>query len=195
MDVISANWMNVVGLAVGLIALIVSFCSFLVSLKAFRLSQKQDARKRPVLVPSILNGYLQFSETEKSRVYAFLLSISNPSDSNNALARAELHITYNTPTQALVIAQIPSSPTRGEAYAEFRDFSVLSTPTRLDAHQTLTGWMIFQVAEAILSGAVVDGYTIALFDSHQTQTNVEPIMVQEYVSDVIPPLRKNSAPQ
>lgn len=191
---ISANWMNVVGLAVGLIALIVSFCSFLVSLKAFRLSQKQDARRKPVLVPSILNGYLEFSETEKSRVYAFLLSISNPSDSDNALAKAELHITYKTPAQALVTAQIPSSPTRGEAYAELLDFSVLPTPTRLDAHQTLTGWIIFRVAEAILAGAVVEGYTIALFDSHQTQTNVEPIMVQEYVRDV-PPLRKNSTPQ
>jgi hypothetical protein len=195
MEVASANWINVAGLAIALIALTVSFCSFLVSLKAFRLSQKQEARKKPILVPSILNSYVQYLEIENARVYAFLLSISNPSDSNNALAKAELHITYETSAQALVTAQIPSSLTRGEAYAELQDFSLLSMPTRLDAHQTLTGWIVFRVVEEILSDAIVDGYKIALFDSHQTQTDVEPIMVQEYVRDVIPTIRENSAPQ
>jgi hypothetical protein len=195
MEVASANWINVAGLAIALIALTVSFCSFLVSLKAFRLSQKQEARKKPILVPSILNSYVQYLEIEKARVYAFLLSISNPSDSNNALAKAELHITYETSAQALVTAQIPSSLTIGEAYAELQDFSLLSMPTRLDAHQTLTGWIVFRVVEEILSDAIVDGYKVALFDSHQTQTDVEPIMIQEYVREVIPPVRENSAPQ
>lgn len=182
-------------IAIALIALLVSFGSFLVSFRAFRLSQRQDDRKKPSLIPSLVNGYVQFLGSEKARVYAFLLSISNASDSNNALARAELHITYKTAANIFVTAQIPSSQSRGDAYPELRDFSLLSTPARLDAHQTLTGWTIFRVSEAILKGAAVEGYTIALFDSHKIMTSVETIVIQEYIPEIVPPLRKNPAPQ
>lgn len=134
-------------------------------------------------------------KAKRFEVYAFLLSISNPSDSNNALAKVELHITYETPAHTFVTAQILSSQTRGDAFAELHNFQLLSAPARLDAHQTLTGWILFRVSDAILNGAVVDSYSIVLFDSHQIKTSVEPIMVQEYIRDTVPPLRENPAPQ
>jgi hypothetical protein len=189
------NWTNVTSVVIALAALLVSLCSFIVAFRAFRLAQKQDDRKRPSLVPSLLNGYVQFRETQKVRVYAFLLSVSNPSDSNNSLAKLELHISYRTPAQTLVTAQVPSSQSRGDAYAELPEFSSLSTPARLDAHQTLTGWAVFRVSEAILKDTIIERYSVALFDSHNIKTSVEPIMVQEYIRETVPPLWENPSPQ
>ena len=68
MDFSSANWTNVASLAIAFIALLASFGSFAVSFRAFRLSQRQDDRKKPALVPSFLNGYVWpapgFTDTE-----------------------------------------------------------------------------------------------------------------------------------
>lgn len=175
-------------LAIALLALLIAVLSFIVSYKAFQLAQKQDERKRPLLVPSLLGGYVHFRGDKKVRVYAFLLSISNPSDSNNALANIELHITYRMPAQVQVTTRLLSSSSRGDAFAKLSEFSILSTPARLDAHQTLTGWAVFHVSEGILKDATVEGYTVALFDSHGIKSSVEAIMVQEYKDEAIPPL-------
>ena len=155
------SWINIASLAVAVIALLLSFCSFIVSFRAFRLAQRQDNRRQPSLVSSLLNGYVQF--LEETRVYAFLLSISNISDSNNALAKIELHVGYERSTGTLVTAHIPASQSRGDALAKLSDFVTLPTPARLDAHQTLTGWVIFRVSEEILKDARIEGYSVVIF--------------------------------
>jgi hypothetical protein len=194
-DTNSKTWVDMASLAIPLLALSVSVLSLFVSYRAFRLSSKQEERKRPLLVPSLLNAYVQFCEEEKVRVYAFQLSISNPSDSNNAIANLDLQITYGTPAQAEVTVRLPSSPSRGKAFAALPKFHSLSPPVRLDAHQTVIGWATFLAPEAIIRNAKIEGYTVALFDSHGVEASVESIMVQEYVNEALPPLRKDPSPQ
>lgn len=195
MDQTSTNSINLISLMLAAIAVLISFGSLVVSFLAFRLSQRQDDRRRPSLVPSFLNGYVQFCDEDKVRLYAFLLSISNPSDSNNALARAELHVTYKTLSGQPVTVQIPSSQVVGNGFSELEDFRLVVMPARLDAHQTITGWILFRISESILSESEINCYSILLVDSHQIRTSVEPIMIQEYISGIVPSVRKNSAPR
>ena len=180
-------------LAVASTALLVSLSSFIVSFRAFRLAQRQDDRRRPSLVPSLLNGYVQFRK--EGRAYAFLLSISNTSDSNNAVAKIELHLTYKRSTGEPLTVQLPASHSREDAFIDLTEFTPLATPARLDAHQTLVGWSLFRVSKAILEDAKVEAYSVALFDSHDVKATVEPIMIQELISETVSPVREDSAPQ
>jgi hypothetical protein len=187
------NWMDFSNLLIAVVALAISLFSFVVASGALRLARKQDERRKLVLVPSLINGYFQFFREEHVHAYAFLLSISNPSDSDNALANVELEVEYTRSGQTKVTARLPSSLSRGGAFAKLPDFSLLPLPARIDAHQTLMGWALFLVPQAILQDATIEGYKIALFDSNGGQTFVVPIMVREHGDEVIPPLQKDSS--
>ncbi|MCP4316488.1 MAG: hypothetical protein GY789_10845 [Hyphomicrobiales bacterium] len=166
-------------LTIALGALLVSLLSFSVAFAAFRLAKRQDERKRPVLVPYLMNGYVQSSKDKKDRVYSFLLSINNPSDSDNALAAMELHITYKITTETQVTTRLRSSSSVEDVPMPPSEYRIISTPARVDAHQTLTGWSMFRAPAAILEGAAIESYKVALFDTHGIEASITPIMVQE----------------
>lgn len=175
-----------------MIAALVSIGSLLVSFKALRLAEQQDVRKRPVLVVSLLNAYVQFEERDKARNYAFLISISNRSDSDNAVAQLDLYITYKTLAQAVITARAPSEKITSGTFLELAASSLLTPPIRIDAHQTITGWATFRIAEPILRDATIEEYIVSAIDSHNITTSVGAIMVQEYTREAISPLRKDS---
>src|ERR1700761_2773400 len=78
---------------------IAGFCVSLVSLyltwQNRRLVLAQEMRRLPRLIPTLVHGYYH-NEDNLGRIYAFHLTVANPTDSNNAVATAELSITYLT---------------------------------------------------------------------------------------------------
>ena len=76
------------------------FCISLTSLyftwQNRRLSLAQENCRLPRLIPTLVHGYYQDRETDGGRVYAFHVTVTNPTDTNNALASTELSITYLT---------------------------------------------------------------------------------------------------
>jgi hypothetical protein len=185
------NWINVASVFIALFALIVSTFGFATSRKALRISQKQEQRKNPLLVPSLLNGYVQFRKN-KERVYGFLLSVSNPSDSNNAIARIDLHLTYLSPRHDRLTVQVPSSTARDDSFSRLSEFTMIAPPMELDAHHTIAGWCVFRVPEAALSRGVVESTVIVLVDSHGLKASLEPVLVQEYRDEAVPTLQSDA---
>jgi hypothetical protein len=81
-------WIGIASASAAWLALLLSVFNFRTSRKALQLSEKQEERRKPLLVPYLQQGYIWPGPRPNIRVYAFLLSISNRSDNNNAVAGA-----------------------------------------------------------------------------------------------------------
>ena len=55
----------------------------------------------------------------------------------------------------------------------------LIAPSKVAAHDTISGWCDFIVKPDIIGGHTIDGYQIVLTDSHQGAAAVEPLVVSE----------------
>jgi hypothetical protein len=156
-------------------AFIVSVGSFRVSSRALRLSEQQEQRKQPRLVPRLLDSHFE-SLSEGGRVYSFSLSVGNPTDSDNAIAQIEMHLRYLIDGDVSMTVKLP--PSVGVCVPK-NDHPRLITPFRIAAHDTASGWCDFILKPSFLSGRRIDGYQIVLTDSHQAETSVDALVVSE----------------
>jgi hypothetical protein len=166
------------------LALIISLINFIFSMKRER---RQEQRQKPLLIPYLQDGLVQRSSDHSSRIFAFLLSVSNRSDFNNAIADVEMRLTYAPSSGVQLTVKLVANAECGEAFAELAP-RALSIPARLDAHQTLSGWCFFRVEEAVLEGSKwIEKHVVTLVDSHGIEASIEPIIVREYGSEVPAP--------
>jgi hypothetical protein len=173
------DW-SVVSAVAACLALVVAVYSGFTSHRALGIAQRDENRRRPLLVLYLVNGYM--TRGEGSRFYAFLLSVSNPSDSDNSVARLDLRIDYRTPNGHLAAFEVPledpnTSPLGGEGRTS------LNRPCRVDSHQTTTGWAFFSVKEALLSDCEVEGYSLVATDTQGERASVETSLVTEILDE------------
>lgn len=176
LQISAKNWTDIVVAVMAVAAFIVSIGSFRVSSRALRLSEQQEQRKQPRLVPRLLDSHFENSP-EGGRVYSFSLSVANPTDSDNAIAQIEMHLRYLIEDAASMTVKLPLSvgicdPTEVGGCR-------LTTPSRVTAHDTISGWCDFVVKHGILRGRPIDGYQIVLTDSHQAETSVDALVVNK----------------
>ena len=167
------DWTDIVVAVMAVAAFIVAVGSFRVSSRALRLSEQQEQRKQPRLVPRLLESHCESME-DGGRFYSFSLSVGNPTDSDNAIAQIEMHLRYFIEGATSMMVKLPlcrRSPddSRGR----------LITPSRVAAHDTVSGWCEFLLKPDFLGGRTIDGYQIVLTDSHQAETSVEALVVSE----------------
>lgn len=160
------------------IAVIISYLSYRRSGRALRLAEQQEERRRPVLIPYLHKGYLR--RTEEDRIYMFLLSVSNPSDSNNAVARIDLRIEYRTASNFRAAVDVLTVMLDDQAFGG-ENHGFIEIPIRIEAHNTATGWVCFRVKKALLQDCSVDSYIILVTDSHGERGSIETALVQEFV--------------
>ena len=130
----------------------------------------------------LFDGYVRVAPAARGRVYSFLISVSNPSDSNNAIARLDLRINYRTAANFLAAVDIPLSSTDGES-SQFGAEKVFTVPLRIDAHQTVTGWAHFEVKEVILKNCVVDRYAVMATDSQGERSEIDCGIIKELANE------------
>ncbi len=174
------RWMP---LAAALAAWVAAFFAYLTarrSGRALRLAEQQEERRRPALVLYMHSGYLR--RKDEDRVYMFLLSVSNPSDIDNAIARLDLRIRYNTVSGFPATVDVPSVAQHSGMFPG-DDHAGLEIPVNLDAHKTVVGRVFFLLKRALLKGCRVDGYEVIATDSHQSQTSIEVALVQELLDE------------
>jgi hypothetical protein len=140
----------------------------------------QEARRRPILILYLQRAYLRRLDDE--RIYVFLLSVSNPTDSNNAVARFDLRIQYRTASNFLAAVDVPSVSQDDEMFRGDSS-SRLEMPIRVDAHHTVAGSLFFRMKEALLGECTVDTYAIVATDSHGERASIETALVQDIVHE------------
>jgi hypothetical protein len=169
------DWTDIVVAVMAVAAFIVAIGSFRMSSRALRLSERQEQRKQPRLVPRLLDSHFE-SLSEGGRAYSFSLSVANPTDSDNAIAQIEMHLRYLIDGDVSMTVKLP--PSVGISVPK-QDYPRLIAPSRIAAHDTASGWCDFVLKPGILNGHRIDGYQIVLTDSHQVETSVDALVVSE----------------
>lgn len=168
MDTIHENWPEIVTAIAAVIALVLSIFSIHYARASLSLAKEQDRRRLPKLTSGFLQGYYTADRTG-NRVYRIEISVSNPSDSDNALARAELRLTYRLQDGTEMTARLSQAGSDGQ----------LRLPMRIAAHEAVAGWCHFQVPPAIVAGNMIDQYVVELTDTHDQITSVTPLILSE----------------
>jgi hypothetical protein len=51
---------------------------------------------------------------------------------------------------------------------------------RIDAHQTVSGWLLFALDNDVIRNGTIDAHSLILEDTHGVPTETDPIMVREW---------------
>ncbi|RSC11989.1 hypothetical protein EFR00_07125 [Rhizobium sophoriradicis] len=146
-----------------------------------RLALKQDARKVPALTCYLSHG---FQKTDGSgRAFSLLVQVRNPSDTNNAIANAELAVRYLTKERVLMTLKLPANRDAAGSFVRGQD-DMLSLPVKVPAHEVVSGWLHFRAPVDLLSGMAIDGYELEITDTHEAKTTIAPNLMQEYRDEV-----------
>ena len=173
--------------SIAALALVVSFFSLLISwrsgkraARALSISESQEQRRQPRLGIYLVRGYRRRGANRQ--LFGFLVSVTNPTDSNNSIARAELQITYLLDHNVSVVGRVPHLEELGkDSLADATGVAnVHSLPARIDAHQTLSGWFLFALDDRVIGDGTVDSHRLILEDTHGISTDTGPIMVREW---------------
>lgn len=165
-------WTDIATAAAALAALLISLVSLHYSRKGLVLAEAQDRRRQPKLLPEYLSGHFSTDPVTGGRTYNLELAIRNPTDSDNAVARIELNLTYRLTDGTLIIARVAAANDRAQR-------PVLSVPQRVGAHETVAGWCAFAVDTGVIAGRQIEGYVVELNDSHGQLTSVTPLILSE----------------
>jgi hypothetical protein len=176
-------WVAAASLIVAIGSAIVSFFSFRNSTRAVAISERQEKRHSPRLQVYFANGYRRL--VSKRQLFGFLVSVSNPTDINNSIARAELQITNLLSDGSKTFFRIKHNPEVAQGMDNLKNDAahVFSLPARIDAHQTLSGWLLFVLDNEMVGNGTVDGHRLILEDTHGLATDTDPIMVRAWTDE------------
>ena len=143
-----------------------------------RLVLAQERRRLPRLKPALIDGYYRELKDGRGRTYAFRVTVTNPTDSNNAIAAADLSITYSTVDRVQMTMKLranePATKSLGKDAEE-----ALTVPAAIPAHGAASGWLRFHVPAAMLVKRDIDAYRLTFADSQDEISDVVPILVRE----------------
>jgi hypothetical protein len=171
-------WMSAVALLVSIVSVFLSWRSGRNAARALAISEGQEKRRQPQLGVYLARGYRRLTPTRQ--LFGFLVSVSNPTDINNSVARAELQLTFLLKSDARTVCRISHDSTPVETVSAVTEAraTVFLLPLRVDAHQTESGWFFFAVENDVIGDSTVDGHCLILEDTHGFSTNTGPIMVR-----------------
>jgi hypothetical protein len=178
----TSAWLAIAAAIAAWVGAAISFVNSRTARRSLRLAEAQEVRRRPILTLYLGEGYVRFLDSERVRVYAFVLSISNPSDTNNSVAEFGLQINYVTKQglrASVVVAASPSLPDEWRTDAS----ALLQAPLKVDAHQTVAGWLPFRVSYDLLGDGSIEDYALVATDTHGNRAAKETVIVRE-VMDV-----------
>lgn len=177
-------WTIIISSVSAMVAIVAAFfanSSNVTARKALAIAEQQEVRKRPALTPYLIEGYFKKIEEAKTKIYGFSISLSNPTDIDNSIAHLELEICYVTVQNVCMKLKIPH---RDNLVHEFGGGSIkpLVVPLPVLAHQTVAGWALFNVSNALLGDCEIDSYSISITDAHGVINRVEPYLVKEFAN-------------
>lgn len=175
-------WLSALALVVSCFSALIAWRSMKNASRALSISESQEKRRQPQLRIYLANGFRRL--LPKRQLFGFLVSVSNPTDINDSVVRAELRVTYLVVNGAEVVCRLNhNAELREHAVTDAAAATVFSLPARIDAHQTVSGWFLFVVDNEVLRNGTIDAHTLILEDTHGVLTVTDPIMVREWADE------------
>jgi hypothetical protein len=164
---------DIASTAAAWIALGLAYLSNRTGKKALRLAQIDSERKIPRLVPYLVDSVAHAAESNE-RTIELAISLSNPSDTANSVARAELAIAHIAGDLAVVNVLVPA-----ERESEMSSPRLLNVPFGVDAHCTVAGTLQFRVPTALVKPVDIRNQALQLTDSHGNIVSLDVRVIKE----------------
>jgi len=176
-------WVTLSALVVSLWSAYNSWRARQVATRALGITEIQEARRHPQLNIYLANGYRHYLPERK--LFCFLVSVSNPTDTNNSISKAELQVTYflTDDIKSTIRFSHDLSLRESVEYSNSNEANVFSLPVHIDAHKTVAGWFLFSIEHSLIMGKTVDSHKIILEDSHNTPTYSENLVVRDFIHE------------
>ena len=177
-----ADWFDLKG--------ILASASFLISLISLyftwlnrKLAMSQEERRVPHLILDLTSAFFKRSKLERGRQYAFHITVSNPTDTNNAISSAELAIAYLTTQGVELNVRLKANEPRAVGFVRGQEDSALSIPFSITAHTVVSGWLRFHLPGSISEAAEIESHRLILIDTHKQSSEISPSMIKEYLDE------------
>lgn len=146
--------------------------------KAYELAARQDSRREPRLAV-YLSDAQSLKPADRFEI-AISITVANPTDIDNSVTRAELGVTYHRLDGRPITARLsPSADSDTRTLAMQR---TLDIPASISSHQSMAGWLRFELPDMLVVDCVIDNYSLLLEDSHQRSTTIDSLFVREGLS-------------
>lgn len=160
-------WLSYGSFVISAGAVAISLSNRRTARRSLQLSEQQEARRDSRIDLYLIDSLDEHQATSGGRLLAFQVLISNPSDRNNSIVAAEVHLTYNL--EAVVTSvKVRHGIDRGTSSA-LAGVKPLDLPVALDANGAVSGWLLFRIDRALTGGRPVDRYDLVVQDVHGTQ--------------------------
>jgi hypothetical protein len=152
-----------------LVALAVSLWSAHTARQSLKMSQRQLAARSPNLDLYFHNGYIRAGGPRGSRIFALSLSVSNLSDADNSLSMLGLSLRHHAGNGLPLQSILPHGQGLESALRTPSNIAPFRLPVHIGPHQTVSGWALFEVPDALVQATVVDHYALVATDTHKLQ--------------------------
>lgn len=171
-------WAAVASAFFAAIAVWYTYRSANIARKSLELTQEQERRRTPNLEPYLIDGHILRVRLQEMRVYVFSISITNKSDAENSVKELRFAISFNRgqgPDSTIIVTHDASLA----KYSSLSSPEPLSIPLSIAAYQTIQGMALFRTDDTLLQGTGINAYSLQIIDSHNTQSILRPIILQE----------------
>lgn len=175
-------YISIGSLVVAWIAALIAYRSHVIAKRSLLIAEEQALGRRPSLIPYLADGFASDEENTGKKIYAFSISLTNRSDSDNAITEIELFLTYYRPSQPIASLLLPHN-SQLRTPLDIRQENVLTTPLKVSAHQTVAGWVIFECDHTIIDDVIIDSYEIRVTDSNGIYSKLQPIIIKELINE------------
>lgn len=158
------------------LALLVSLGSAFISYKSYALAKKKYEMSKHDVEIYYAEGFVR--TTESGKYFAFLISITNKSEQSNSVKRINLKIDYSSQIGSLSAILLDPVATVG---SDFPDIPTKpsTSPLKLEALQTVSGWFFFLAGSEVIQGARILGYEVVLEDNIGNHSRFSPQILSE----------------
>lgn len=182
LTLMNAPWLSIAAIVISVVSVGISWWSSRTASRALAISEAQEERRKPQLGIYLANGFRRL--LPERQVFGFLVTVSNPSDIDNSIARAELQISYSLSGEVRATRRIQHDSTLEQRTSGSRSrTSVFSLPIDVDAHKSASGLLLFSLNNDAIRERTVDSHRLILEDTHGVLTTTEPIMVREWTDE------------
>ena len=171
----SANLIALASIVVACAAAVYARSSAQSAKRAYNLALEQNARRDPRLT-LYQSDALSLNSLGSVKV-AISVTIANPTDIDNSVARAELAVSYHRSDGRTTVINIPAATDSAELLPGVSD--IFCHTINVPSHQVVAGWFVFELPKMILHDCTIDSYSLSVEDSHQRSTALPNLLVRE----------------
>lgn len=160
--------------AVAFISLLFSFVSYRVSVKTFKLANREHKDKYLNIKSYLINAQKWSAEGED--YISFAISFTNEATSSNSLKNIELQLEFYDADNLLKVAKIDPvfdiSPTNLS-----ENYKSLELPITFSDRETQSGWITFKLSQKTWSQFIIDTYRVNAVSASNNIISVQTHLV------------------